>query len=146
VKIILQISTSTLGDMAIEETEDKTTTNREDQKAIIVELLAQALYKVTAAYDISKDMFDLGDAPYTSADERKYEEDRQPRYSSAAANRAVHNIEPTHTGHSSPQDRNECYCDRVSEEGEDELVLTEEELEFVKGIISVMRGKNAETN
>jgi hypothetical protein len=144
VKIILQISTSTLGDMAIEETEDKTTTNREDQKAIIVELLAQALYKVTAAYDIDKDMFDLGDAPYVTAEDRKHEQDRQPRYSSAAANRAIRDLEPTHKGHNGYEKG--CYCDHEPEEGEDELVLSEEELEFVKGIVSVMRGKNAETN
>lgn len=67
-KVSIQIQTPTLGDMVIEESNDKTTTNKEDQRAIIVELLYEVLYKVQAAYRIPKEMLDIGD--YTQASDR----------------------------------------------------------------------------
>ena len=60
-KVVTQIETATLGDIVLEQTDMQTTTNLQDQQAIIVELLYEILYKVKAAYRIPDAMLDIGD-------------------------------------------------------------------------------------
>lgn len=90
-KIIIQVATATLGDIAIEETNEKNTTNPDDQRAILVELLYEAIYKIQASYRIPTEMLDMGE--YTSADVRHQELLKQPRESSAERNRLAQDIE-----------------------------------------------------
>ncbi len=155
-KIALQITTATLGDMVIEEADDKTTTNPYDQKSIVVELLVQALGKVVAAYKIPKEMLDLDDedGPYQTAHARKVEQDKEPKYSSAEANRLALQVtsgseEPLHrlcTGCDGPcvaeesevdnEPEGTCCCPHthpkndIEEEEDDseDMIITEEEL------------------
>lgn len=145
-KIALQITTATLGDMVIEEADEKTTTNVEDQKAIVVELLVRALSKVTAAYKIPKEMLDMGDDDYVDAHARKVEQDKQPRYSSAEQNRNSH-VEKLAA--EDQYDKNMCrdgVCNcppenENSDEDED-LDLSEEEYAVIQQIVRLMKGIN----
>lgn len=70
-KVVIQIETSTLGDVVFEQVDGQTTTNPTDQQAIIVELLYEVIYKVKASYRISDEMLDIGD--YIPAKLRKRE-------------------------------------------------------------------------
>ena len=70
-KIVLQIETSTLGDVVFEQVDGQTTTNPADQQAIIVELLYEIIYKVKASYRIPDAMLDIGE--YIPAKLRKKE-------------------------------------------------------------------------
>ncbi len=86
-KIIVQVQTSTLGDIAIEEFEDRSTTNATDQQATLVELLYKAMFKVQASYKIPREMLDLGEEEYIDTETRYHEEQKQAKPSSAERNR-----------------------------------------------------------
>lgn len=88
-KIAVQINTNNLGDIVVEELEERSTTNPEDQRAILVELLYKALYKITASYKIPREMLDLGDEEYVDAKTRHVEAQKEPKPSSAERNRQL---------------------------------------------------------
>lgn len=88
-KIAIQVTTNNLGDIVVEEIEERSTTNPEDQKAILVELLVKALYKITASYRVPKEMLDLGDEEYVDANTRHREQQKEPRPSTADRNRQL---------------------------------------------------------
>lgn len=149
-KIALQITTATLGDMVIEEADEKTTTNVEDQKAIVVELLVRALSKVTAAYKIPKEMLDMGDDDYVDAHARKVEQDKQPRYSSAEQNRSRYAPvdemadEDKYDESSSSCQNGICTCPPANEnpQEDEDLDLSEEEYAVIQQIVRLMKGIN----
>lgn len=128
-KIALQISTANLGDIVIEETEDKTTTNKKDQQAILTELIFEVLRKVQAVYQIPQDMLDLGD--YTSAEDRFHEERKTAKPSSAERNRQRHFSANSHV-QEEPSPVKDDIEEVDSDEKYDEYVdITDEEMDLI---------------
>jgi hypothetical protein len=84
-KIAIQVSTPSMGDVVIEVAEDKNTTNIEQQKGILVELIFDVIRKIQAVYSIPKGMLDLED--YENADSRFQAQQALPKPSSAERNR-----------------------------------------------------------
>lgn len=135
-KIAIQVSTSTMGDIVIETSEEKNTQNEEQQKGILVELIWDAVRKVKAVYNISDGLLDIGD--YETADSRYQKEQATPKPSSAEANRQRHiEAHPAQASHNSC-----CQQHKGAEEpeGEEEMdELSEAEMVFALNMIQSMR-------
>lgn len=130
-KVSLQIVTPTLGDVVFEVVEEKTTTNADDQRAILVELLYNIFGKAQMCYEIPKEMLDLGE--YSPAQERYLEEQKKSKPSSAEKNRSS---TPGLTEKASlPQEpENDSHF-----EGDEVFEITEEEQDLALAFIETYR-------
>lgn len=143
-KIAVQIATANMGDIVIEVAEEKNTTNVEQQKAVLVELLWDAVRKIKAVYEIPQEFLDIGD--YESADQRHQKTLAEPKPSSAERNRQERLAGSSDHSQSQHTIAKSCSCDHAAEPDADEFDeednlddITEDELSLAVALIRATR-------
>lgn len=150
-KIAIQVATATMGDIVIETSEEKNTTNVEQQKGVLVELLWDAIRKIKAVYQIEDGMLDLDD--YETADERHQKHLAIPKPSTAEFNRQQREAPDSSVSSAYSSHSSSCPCQQGeqgalvdyedTEEGED-MEITEDELEAAIILIRASRAAQEE--
>lgn len=144
-KIAMQITTPSMGDIVIEVMEEKNTTNVEQQKGILTELIFDVLHKIQAVYQIPQEMLDIGE--YENADSRFQKQQALPKPSSAERNRQEamihHEINSPQTKKKNKKKKNKpshnSKSEPVEEMDDDYLELTEEEQILALSFIHTLR-------